>query len=451
MSPNIALFACIVFVTIVFIIDLRIHKRYSLKLIVPFIWLLYSSTGRSLAYWLNPAQTIATDFDISAGSPIDRNFLILLMFLSIIILIKNNINIQEIIRKNLALILLFLYMLISIIWSDYKDISIKRWIRIVGDIIVSMVVLTDDDPMEALCAIFRWSAYIVFPFSIICIKYFRYIGVAFTQDGLTQMWVGITIHKNSLGVVTAIFLTNFVFSMITEKNKKAKRLYIVFILLGLYLLGGSSDSRSNTSVLIFIISLVLMFVLFRSKKDINRIMRISITAFILFYLEETITGAFFDKTLLEVIVESSGRDMTFSGRIGIWTLLIQISLRHWLFGPGFGAFWYINLTNPLFNVYSFVLNSSHNGYINIYLELGLAGFVIFILVLLQSYKNIIVLSKKDKYNLIYSRLRLILLIMILIHNMSESTFIVPTSFLWGIFLLTVVTVNRDSTKTIESP
>jgi exopolysaccharide production protein ExoQ len=81
-----------------------------------------------------------------------------------------------------------------------------------------------------------------------------------------------------------------------------------------------------------------------------------------------------------------GRDATLSGRTEIWhQVWIAILRRPW-FGYGFSAFWQ-GFSGPSWNVVvalHFVLFHAHNGFLEIWLELGACGLAIFIATFLRA-------------------------------------------------------------------
>jgi exopolysaccharide production protein ExoQ len=70
-------------------------------------------------------------------------------------------------------------MLISILWSDFPFISLKRWVRTAGCSIMALVVLSEANPYEAMHAILRRTIYVVMPLSVVLVKYYPHLGVSF--------------------------------------------------------------------------------------------------------------------------------------------------------------------------------------------------------------------------------------------------------------------------------
>lgn len=84
-------------------------------------------------------------------------------------------------------------------------------------------------------------------------------------------------------------------------------------------------------------------------------------------------------------------DLTFTGRTEIWThLLPEIARRPWL-GHGFGSFWDVGArVNPILSappeawfMNAQLINTAHNGYLDVLLQTGLVGFVLAVAAILR--------------------------------------------------------------------
>ena len=166
MSPQLALL--LYFIFLIFIFKIESIKKINIPKSswIPTIWLMYCSS-RSIVSWLNRNRVVMTNIDYTSGSPLDRNFLLALLIIGIIILIKRKIEWKKIFKDNIWIFFLFFYMAFSILWSDFKDVSFKRWIRALGDIIMVLIIYTDEEPFAVLDQIFRRCAYFFIPLSII--------------------------------------------------------------------------------------------------------------------------------------------------------------------------------------------------------------------------------------------------------------------------------------------
>ena len=112
--------------------------------------------------------------------------------------------IRDRLKANWPIVWYFLYCLLSVIWSDFPDISIKRWIKATGDVVMALVVVTDAQPVAALRRLFSRVGFLLIPASALLIKYYPYLGRKYDPWIGTQSVTGVTTDKNLLGVTTYI-------------------------------------------------------------------------------------------------------------------------------------------------------------------------------------------------------------------------------------------------------
>jgi hypothetical protein len=140
--------------------------------------------------------------EITQNNPLDRNVIIILMVLGLVVLMRRLSQFQIKLSNNSWLFAFFILCLISVIWSGYPDLALKRWMRLAGDIIVVLLILTEREPKEGVFRIMRRVAILLLPLSVLLVKFYGQMGRIYTPFG-GQMWVGVADHKNSLGELCA--------------------------------------------------------------------------------------------------------------------------------------------------------------------------------------------------------------------------------------------------------
>jgi exopolysaccharide production protein ExoQ len=437
MPPKLALILCICGIIGLFAADLRRNERFSPGFWIALLWVLYCGS-RPLSYWFDPGN--AAGLDGADGSAIDRAFLSLLMLAGLMVLIRRRANWPQILSDNRWLFALFAYMAISAVWSDYPGISLKRWVRTCGDLIVALLVLTDADPAAAFRAAFRRGAYILLPLSVVLIKYFRDIGVAYTEDGGMTMWVGVTTHKNVLGYVAMVCGLVALDGILAGWKKKVPRAELLILALSVWLLLGSASASSKTSFITFCLGAVLLMVLRFTVQNSRELLGALPAAMLLFVVLAYFAWEFSD-SLLAAAVQASGRDLTLTGRTDIWSAVLEIGPGNPIFGRAYGSFWLGDRAMKLFDRFFVGLHQSHNGYIDIYLELGVTGLCLLAGVVASAFSTI---NKRLLSGSEHDLLRIVLFLLILIHNITESSYGRPNHLLWFLFLL--VSINISSLR-----
>lgn len=248
-----------------------------------------------------------------------------------------------------------------------------------------------------------------------------------TGADLLDAWRGLTIQKNSLGALSAVGVLIWVHAWLARESK------IGWVVLGL----GSSVaclllSKSSTSLLSTIATVPLLFLLLRSRPGMRRYMPYIVGVYatvVLVYslaILNLIPGA---GVLLDRITAITGREMTFSGRIFIWNIMVEKIHQHPWLGIGYGAFWLgPDPTSPSYDFFTklyFYPGESHNGYLDVVNELGFAGGFCLIAYLIGFLRQSLRLFALDRCQ---GALYLGLLFQGFMENLSESHWFSVSSF-----------------------
>lgn len=352
-------------------------------------------------------------------------------------------------KENIWLMLLVGYMLVSILWSDIPYISFKRWTREVIAVVMAILVATERTPRQAMQSIFRRSAYVLIPFSILLIKYFTEYGVMYGRWSGLQMWTGVALHKNGLGrlcLISGIFL---IWTLIRRwrgrdvpVTKYQTKVEVFILLLIVWLLKGPSNAYSATSVATLVVGLaVLVGLLWKKKLQIN--LRSNTLAIIMvFIISYGIVTFLVSGSNISFFASILGRDDTLTGRTDIWAELLPVAMQNPILGHGFGGFW-----TPLIKE-KFKISESHNGYLEILLELGYFGILIFVAFLLSCCRKA---TKELNHDYDWACLWICFLLVAALHNVAESSLNSFGSYLTAvlIFLSVSCTVPNSFTQEVS--
>src|SRR5579862_8709155 len=83
------------------------------------------------------------------GNPLDRPIFSVLLLAAVLVLLGRRARVMSILRRNAPLLIFFGYCLMSVAWSDYPDVSFKRFIKALGDVAIVLVVLTETERVTA--------------------------------------------------------------------------------------------------------------------------------------------------------------------------------------------------------------------------------------------------------------------------------------------------------------
>jgi len=440
---KLALVLTVAFIVYALRLDLRQGQRFSAGMWISFAWIAIIAS-RPVIYWVHPnlfvgfSQRIAWEqqrnIEIIQSNPLDRNIVILLMALGLIVLMGRRRSFRLKVSDNGWLIAFFAYCLISIVWSDYPGAIFKKWIRFIGDATIILLILTEAHAEEKVYWIFRRIAILLLPLSALLAKFYPEMGRIYTVYG-TQMWVGVAGHKNSLG-----FLCAFTGIVLIWRNlakwPKVDFLDVGLLALTAYLLRGA---RSTTSIIVFLLGTVLLAAQSWMKWDFRKLNRAIIIGLCALLIVQVLAVSFVGRSIAPGVFAAAGKDASLTGRIPLWRELIKIGGRTPIHGYGFASFW-LNPTrlSELWHRVNWTPTTAHNGYIEVFLDLGIVGLLILALLLVQTYKNII-RSFDDNPEL--SKLKVVLFTMIFFHNFSESSYGMPSALLWLLFLLSSIVIR----------
>lgn len=398
------------------------------------------TSSRPFSFWLNPSRYHgrAGDTDIvdyAQGNPTERAILIVFICVAIIILSKRRHRFSVHFQDNSWIILLFLYALMSISWSAYSAIAIRSYIRAAGDILMALIILTEDDPSEAIEHVLRRNAIILIPLSVLFVKYYSNLGIFYNRYG-DRSWVGVTLGKNQLGILSA-FLGVFLVWRILGILHKINLYDAVLLVLIFYLLNGAKSATSNV---VFILGVLLCAGIKIFKNSVGRMKSIIIFFIVLTIVLQLFLISFQNSSISALFFSAIGRDTSFTGRTDLWSALITIGSQTPIFGAGYSSFWSGHI-DSLADQFQFRPNQAHNGYLEVFLNLGIIGLTLIIIVLAQTYKR---LSNSLGRTGPMGGLLFIFLLMIILHNVTEASILVPTYFLsFFLLLISIVVVKND--------
>jgi exopolysaccharide production protein ExoQ len=142
-------------------------------------------------------------------------------------------------------------------------------------------------------------------------------------------------------------------------------------------------------------------------------------------------------------LQVAGRDATLTGRTELWEDLWTIASEHPIVGVGYGAFWIEN-THNLWARHLWKPNQGHNGYLDVYLELGGVGVALLLSVVVAGYVRVFGLLRRN-YDL--GVLHFLWITMVVVHNFTESSYLRGTVDMWFMFLLGVINIPEGSVLT----
>lgn len=434
MPPLIAFCAWIILVTVLLVRDPARDSKTSIALWIPIVWMLIIGS-RLPSQWLNVQSGSMVDA-MQEGNLTDASIYVALMLLALGVLMARSFRWDRFCADNLPLIALLGFALLSACWSDTPLITLKRWCRDLGTYLVILVVLTDANPVAAFKTTLRRFVYLLIPLSVVILKYFPMWGIQYNSWSGAPEYMGVTTSKNMLGVlclVSGIFL----FWDTTTRwsaRKQPRTRYVLAVNFALLLMTAwlLHMCGSSTSQLCMVLGWLIILVV-RSKVARRRptVLKVLIPSVVCLYL---VLAFGFGLDINAVVAEFMGKDPTLTGRTVIWNAVMSIKTNP-VVGVGYESFW---LEPRLLQVWKLTgpgINEAHNGYLEVYLNLGIVGLCLLFNFLIGSYRTI---CRRLTGDLAVGSLGMAFWALLPFYNVTESAFRGQLVFVTFLFVALVV-------------
>jgi len=443
MPPTLALLLWTMSLLVLLWFDPAKVRGTSIALWVPVVWM-FILGSRLPSQWLGLTSGVVAQ-TLQEGNPLDRTIDLLLILLAIGILISRSFNWGSFFTRNLALMAFVAFGLLSVLWSDFPFVAFKRCSRDLGNYLVVLVVLSDSCPLEAIRAVLRRLGYLLIPLSVVLIKYYPGIGKSWDPWTGSAEYSGVTTGKNMLGVLCLVCGLFFFWDTVTRwadrESRRTKRiilLNVAFIAMTLWLLHMSNSATS--SVCLVLGCLIIAAARSKAVKRCPALLTVGIPVGICLYL----TLAFgFGVDVKDAVAQAVGRDPTLTDRTKIWSFLLSMKTNQVL-GVGYESFWLGPRLEWFWqNAGLGHINEAHNGYLEMYLNLGIVGLFFLGWFVIASYRTI---SRRLALSSL-GPLRLSAWTIILFYSVTEAGF--RSGLMWLTFLLGAIAVpERASDKAL---
>jgi exopolysaccharide production protein ExoQ len=416
LPPTFASILTVGFIIFLFRRDIREKPDVSGGLWLPLIWFVITCSS-GIVGWLNIfGLHVPGASSLEEGSPVDAAFFLALIVVGICVLSRRNVGLSEVLQNNGWLFAFLLYCGISILWSDFPFVAFKRWFKILGHPIMALIILTEPNRVEAVARLMKRCAYVVIPVSILFIKYYSQLGRYYDKWSGVMMFKGIAADKNMLGadclILGFFFFWHWLQTWRTERSTRRRHeLWLIagFLIGIVWLLRQAHSATSITTLFIGAAMVVLVGTRFINKNLIGTYMLIGLVLIVIAELEFDISARY---------SEALGKGSTLSGRTELWGRLLQLGSNP-VIGTGFESFWLGGRLQRMAEIYWWHPNEAHNGYLEIYLSLGLVGVFILVGIYIATFWKI----RGELFrNFEWGRYRLGFFAAVVLYNCTEAAF-----------------------------
>lgn len=241
-------------------------------------------------------------------------------------------------------------------------------------------------------------------------------------------WSGVFETKNMLGKVMALGGAGVACYSPEGSGRVVLRL-LAFIGFGTLLVLSGAATAAVTTFVLLALALIYRGLRWRATAMITALMLLLAT------LTALIPIAFEHRAALFAFV---GRDESLTGRTQLWdAVLVAIGKRPFL-GYGFSSFWLgeVGPSVAVVDMVGWIPPHAHNGFLDICLDLGVVGALIFGVGFVQRFRTAILDYRVLKYRA--AIWPLVFLSFLALYNITESTLLRANSLYWVLYMASMI-------------
>lgn len=344
----------------------------------------------------------------------------------------------NIVLKTLPLFILIVFCLTSTLWSVEPFTAFRRAVALCLTYGYCLFLVSKYEIDELLYVSFLVCIYItVLGCIAVAIPGWGIDNLNSTYSTAIRGFAG---HKNDFGRYVAIGI--LVLWYLFRSNKIATKLFVAIVCFFTMLLF-LSEARTPLAVLILVILFTFlsqMYVTGKFKQGSNKIYSFKFRMLIFAIVIPIILVLI--GYMMSYILEVLGKDMTLTGRTYIWQYALDFGEQHKWFGAGYRTFWVDGWGTYTFWGTHSTISNGHNGFIDVWLELGYVGFAIYLFFIL-SYFKFSMLPIKNSVGMANSQVfSFSLMIFYLCYSITEQMTLEQSELLWMLLMIFYMAIRK---------
>lgn len=330
------------------------------------------------------------------------------------------------------LLIVIAFAFVSVLWSQAPMLTLRRATALALSFVFGVYFSTRFDLEEQFSLLgYAFAVCIVFSFTV------ELLGMNPSQE--IPGWYGIFYHKTELG-------RNFVLGTL------------------LYLYWWKIDRRYRQLAIVGCIASVLLVLL---SRDVTSLLTLVLLLIALLYLRRSMTGSvgwalartavfctggsalvFFALGHLESVTRLLGKDPMLTGRVPLWILSTAMALRKPWLGYGFNAFWLPDnvYVQRIWHLLRWEPPHAHNGMLELWLELGALGAILFVGAFLYYCAFAIRLLRCSRKSC--ATWPLIFLVFFFVANLTETFFVTENNIFFFLFVAVAFMCRQGAARTL---
>jgi hypothetical protein len=380
---------------------------------------------------------VTTPEERLAGNPLDRFSLLAMTAAAVALIWARRDEAMAILRANRCLIAAVLFCGLSIAWSDYPELTLRRGMVLGFMTTIALGIAVSVDDLRLLHARLFGLMVFVIAFNLVATALFPEI--ANTSLGVA----GIYGQKNSAGLVAMIAVIVCVSYSFGAQSASEIVLGLIGAAMAFFFL---ELTQSKTSSGLCMLALGLGFLFWCAHRTGKGFALLALGGLVLLPAGLIVFALAYDfdgQTMLEAVVA----DPTFTGRDELWAFAWRSALKAPWLGHGYGAFWDVGAVNDplvklepgtwLGDIDIGAINQAHDGYLELFLQIGLPMTFVLVFGLgaaLFAITGRAVTARGAGVQAAYAMMAM-LLFLTLLHNLTEASLLIRGAPLCSVFLL----------------
>ena len=383
-----------------------------------------------------------------------------------LLLIRNLKQVLIVVRREKFTVVVVLLAILSTAWSVLPLNTIAKAVALCGSTVVATYIAISFDKEQQLQLLIQ--ATVLLMMSSIA------LAVIMPETGRMQgnhsgLWQGVFLHKNELGRIMCIGAVScFIGASGVLKSKMAPLYWLGFT--GCLLTMLMSGSKSAQIVFVACLSLASAAMLYRRQWRFPMVAALSIAltlATLWMQVRQHVFLSHATESIATIILEpATGKeaqsattdnalappsvsDKTIEGRLRLWRQLFGFVMDRPLLGHGLGAFWQgkSGPSGEVMKQQSWYPFHAHNGFLDLWLELGLIGLAVFLLGFIATAVSSVTTLPANPTDLFYP----LLLLQVFLFNLSNSGLVTGNHLLWVIYAMVALSLTvRPARSSLES-
>ena len=298
-----------------------------------------------------------------------------------------------------------------------------------------LIVASEDDPLAAMKRLLARLGFVLIAASVLLTKFYPSTGMAYNEWTGTPVYTGVTVNKNSLGAICLCFGLGALWRIAADIKelkgpRRTRRVIANLIILGM-VLRLFQLMNSMTSLCSFLMAGTLLLA---CSLEITRRRSWVVHALTAAMLIASVSVLFLGVS--PDALHALGRNPTLTERTQLWEQLLG-QVRDPMFGTGFESFWQGPRLAAIWQLNPWLPNEAHNGYLEVFLNLGWVGVGLLAIVIVATYRSVLAAWRRKEPT---GNLRMAYFFVGLVFNCTEAAFFRMQATVWLFFLLAAINV-----------